>query len=144
MTRTAERRSTTNTSRGATPSPEQPPTTPLDERPIAVELSRSQIQEIVRAASQRAGGGSLFAVLRESSRIDISAVARTNPKLSSSLLTGLAVLGVFPRDGSSLSNTEVARALNIGANTAYRYVATLRAVGLVRRDPSTRRYSSAL
>ncbi len=143
MTRTGERRCRTNVGR-ATPSPEQPAPTPVDERPIAVELSRSQVEEIVRAASQRVGGGSLFAGLRESSRIDISAVARTNPKLSSSLLTGLAVLGVFPRDGSSLSNAEVAQALNLGVNTAYRYVATLRAVGLVRRDPSTRRYSSAL
>jgi hypothetical protein len=127
------------------PSPaEQLPPTLVEERPIAIVLSRSQVGEVVRAASKRAGGGSLFTGLRESSRIDLAAVAGTNPKLSSSLLTGLAVLGVFPCDGSSLSNAEVARALGIGVNTAYRYVATLRAVGLVRRDPSTRRYSSVL
>jgi hypothetical protein len=142
MTRSGERRSTANR---ATPSPaEQLPRTPVEERPIAIELSRSQVGEVIRAASKGAGGGSPFKVLRESSRIDVAAVAGTNPKLSSSLLTGLAVLGVFPCDGSSLSNTEVARALGIGVNTAYRYVATLRAVGLVVRDPSTRRYSSVL
>ncbi len=116
------------------PSPaEQPPPNPADERPVAIELSRSQIGQVIRAASRSAGGAPLFTNLHESSTIDIASVARTNPKLSGSLLTGLAVLGLFPRDGSELSNADIARALNIGVSTAHRYLATLLAAGLLQR-----------
>ncbi len=108
---------------------------------IVIELSRSQVDQVIREASQSAGAASPFTGLYESSPLDISVVARGNPRLSGSLLTGLAVLRVFPRDGSELSNAEVARTLNIGVSTAHRYLATLLAAGLVHRDPSTRRYS---
>jgi hypothetical protein len=108
---------------------------------IVIELSRSQIDQIIRKASQSGGGASLFTGLYESSTLDISVVARNNPRLSGSLLTGLAVLGLFPRDGSELTNAHIARALNIGVSTAHRYLATLLAAGLVQRDPNTRRYS---
>jgi Fic family protein len=119
----------------------QLPPTPAEERPIAIELSRSQVDQVIRGASQSADAASVFTNLHESSTIDIASVARTNPKLSGSLLTGLAVLGLFPRDGSELSNAHIARALNIGVSTAHRYLATLLAAGLLQRDPRTRRYS---
>jgi Fic family protein len=126
----------------AMPGPDgPPPPDPAGERPIAIVLSRSQVDQIFRAASQSAGAGSLFTGLHESSTIDISAVARASSRVSASLLTGLAVLGVLPRDGSELSNVQIARALNIGVSTAHRYLVTLLAVGLVQRDPNTRRYS---
>jgi Fic family protein len=120
---------------------EQLPLALADECLVAIKLSSSQIDQVIRAASRSAGAASLVTNFHESSTIHIAGVARNNPRLSGSLLTGLAVLGLFPRDGSELSNADVARGLNIGASTAGRYLATLLAAGLVQRDPNTRRYS---
>jgi hypothetical protein len=108
---------------------------------IVIELSRSRVDQIIRAASQSAGAASLFTGLYESSTTDIFVVARGNPRLSGSLRTGLAVLGVFSPDGSELSNAEVAPALNIGMSTEHRDAATLLAAELVHRDPNARRFS---
>jgi hypothetical protein len=132
---------TANIGRAMSSPAEQLPSTPADECLIAIELSRSQIDQVIRAASRSAGASSLVTNLHESSTIDIAAVARNNLRLSGSLLTGLAVLGLFPRDGSELTNADVARGLKIGVSTAHRYLTTLLAAGLLQRDPKSRRYS---
>ena len=63
-----------------------------------------------------------------------------NPRLSRSLLLGLLVLACFPPDGSFLPVKEAARILDASASTTHRYCKTLVAVGLLERDPRTRRY----
>jgi DNA-binding IclR family transcriptional regulator len=62
-----------------------------------------------------------------------------NPHMSRGLLTGLVMLAAFPADGSYISSAEVARALGLHASTAQRYLMTLEAVGLVERNPLTRK-----
>jgi IclR family pca regulon transcriptional regulator len=64
-------------------------------------------------------------------------------RFSRSLLSGLLLLASFPADGSYLSNTEVARANGMNMSTSHRYISTLVAVGLLERDPGTRRYRRA-
>ena len=64
-------------------------------------------------------------------------------RLSRSLLAGLLMLASFPTDGSYLANAEIARMLGMNPSTTHRYVSTLVAVGLLERDPSTRRYRLA-
>ncbi|HLM87396.1 MAG TPA: helix-turn-helix domain-containing protein [Solirubrobacteraceae bacterium] len=61
-------------------------------------------------------------------------------RLSRSLLSGLLVLSCFPADGRSLGIAELARILAMNTSTTHRYVTTLLAVGLLERDPATRRY----
>ena len=61
-------------------------------------------------------------------------------RLSRSLLHGLLMLAVFPVDGSYLGNADLARMLGMNQSTTHRYLSTLVAVGLVERDPATRRY----
>lgn len=65
-------------------------------------------------------------------------------KLSRSLLSGLLLLASFPADGGFLGNAEIARTLAMNNSTVHRYLQTLVAVGLVQRDPRTRRYRLAL
>ncbi len=60
-------------------------------------------------------------------------------RLSRSLLAGLLMLMSFPTDGSYVGNAELARTLDMNASTTHRYLSTLVAVGLVERDPDTRR-----
>jgi DNA-binding IclR family transcriptional regulator len=50
------------------------------------------------------------------------------------------MLASFPSDGSYLGNAEIARMLEMNPSTTHRYVSTLVAVGLLERDPATRRY----
>jgi hypothetical protein len=64
-------------------------------------------------------------------------------RLSRSLLAGLYVLSCFPLDGRPLGVGELAQMLDMSASTSHRYISTLTAVGLLERDPVTRRYRLA-
>jgi hypothetical protein len=111
---------------------------------IVVELSPSQVDRVVRAASE---GGSMSVLLSglENVRdaIEAQPAQFNDSRLSSSLLAGLMLLASFPTDGSYLGNAQLARLLGMNVSTVHRYLQTLVAVGLVERDPSTRRYRLA-
>jgi DNA-binding IclR family transcriptional regulator len=64
-------------------------------------------------------------------------------RLSRSLLSGLLVLSCFPDDGGYIGIGELARMLDMNTSTTHRYVTTLLAVGLLERDPTSRRYRIA-
>jgi DNA-binding MarR family transcriptional regulator len=64
-------------------------------------------------------------------------------RLSRSLLAGLLMLASFPGEGAYLGNAQLARMLGMNPSTTHRYISTLVAVGLLERDPSTRRYRLA-
>ncbi len=66
-----------------------------------------------------------------------------DPRLSRSLIAGLLMLASFPADGGYVGNGELAQMLGMNQSTAHRYISTLVAVGLVERDPETRRYRLA-
>ncbi len=114
--------------------------------PVHIELSRAQVDQVVRAASD-AGNISLLLTgigdSREALERAVAQVGDTDSHLSSSLLSGLLVLAAFPEDGSSLGNAEVARMMRMNPSTAHRYITTLVVAGLLEKDPSTRRYRLA-
>ena len=111
---------------------------------VAIELSPAQIDRVIRSAAE---GGSMSVLL--SGLSDVREVLAREPRqmedsrLSRSLLAGLLMLASFPADGSYLANAEIARMLGMNPSTTHRYVSTLVAVGLLERDPSTRRYRLA-
>jgi hypothetical protein len=108
---------------------------------ITIELSAAQVDRVVRDA---ADGGNMSVLL--TGLKDVRTVLAQEPRqledsrLSRSLLAGLLMLASFPADGSYLGNAEIARMLDMNPSTTHRYVSTLVAVGLLERDPSTRRY----
>jgi hypothetical protein len=114
--------------------------------PVHIELSRAQVDQVVRAASD-AGSMSLLLTGLGDSREALERAARqvgnTDSNLSSSLLSGLLVLAAFPADGSSLGNAEVARMMGMNPSTAHRYITTLVVAGLLEKDVGTRRYRLA-
>jgi DNA-binding MarR family transcriptional regulator len=108
---------------------------------ITIELTRPQIDRVVREAGQENGVSGLLRGLAEdgamASRYEALA---DSPRLSRSLLLGLLVLATFPGDGTSLAVTDVASQLGMSPSTTHRYMTTLLAVGLLDQDPRTRRY----
>jgi hypothetical protein len=108
---------------------------------ISIELSPSQVDRVVRGAADRGNMSVLLSGLS-----DVREVLAREPsqmedsRLSRSLLAGLLMLASFPTDGSYIGNAEIARILDMNPSTTHRYVSTLVAVGLLERDPATRRY----
>jgi hypothetical protein len=114
---------------------------------VSIELSKSQIDQVVRSAGQ---GGTLSVLLAavDDPRWPLSLESdewaqpaqMDDRRLSRSLLSGLLVLSCFPADRGYLGIAELARTLKMNTSTTHRYVTTLLAVGLLERDPSTRKY----
>jgi hypothetical protein len=109
-----------------------------------IELIPSQVERVVRAA---ADGGSISVLLSGLERVRGTLATRPaqlqDPRLSRSLLAGLLLVASLPGDGSYLGNAQLARLLGMNVSTVHRYLQTLVAVGLVERDPGTRRYRLA-
>ena len=118
--------------------------TAVNARPLRIELSQAQVDEVMRHAS---GSGDMSMVL--SGIGDAGLIWASNPeilddtRLSRSLLLGLFVMAAMPADGSYTGCTQIARTLDITSSAAHRYLSTLVAAGLVAREPTTRKYRLA-
>ena len=67
-----------------------------------------------------------------------------DPRFLRSLLQGLMILASFPVGGAGGAVTDVADELGLGASMTHRYASTLLEVGLLERDPASRRYRRAV
>jgi hypothetical protein len=102
--------------------------------PIAITLSPTQVDAVVRAAS-RSRVPSVSTL--------IGGYLPTNsddPRLSQSLLRGLSLLTCFGPDGAARGIVELARDAGMSPSTAHRYASTLVELGLLERDPKSRKY----
>lgn len=115
-----------------------------------IELSKAQVDQVVRDAGQGGTMSVLLSALRDPDwtlALDSDDWAypaqMEDRRLSRSLLSGLLVLSCFSLDGEDLGIAELARMLNMNTSTTHRYVTTLLAVGLLERDSSSRRYRLA-
>jgi hypothetical protein len=118
--------------------------------PVSIELSKAQVDQVVRSAGQGGTMSVLLSALKDPSwtlTLDsdewVYPAQLEDRRLSRSLLSGLLVLSCFPSDGSYLGIAELARMLGMNTSTTHRYVTTLLAVGLLERDAATRRYRLA-
>ncbi len=118
---------------------------------VRIELSKSQVDQVIRAAGQGGTMSVLLSALKDPRwKLSLDSDEWGYPaqmddrRLSRSLLSGLLVLSCFPPDGGYLGIAELARTLDMNTSTTHRYVTTLLAVGLLERDPATRRYRIAM
>lgn len=118
---------------------------------VVIELSKAQVDQVVRAAGQGGTMSVLLSALKDPEwtlALDSGEWAyptqMDDRRLSRSLLSGLLVLSCFPFDGGYLGIADLARMLDMNTSTTHRYVTTLLAVGLLDRDPATRRYRLVL
>lgn len=114
---------------------------------VLIELSKAQVDQVVRSAGQGGTLSVLLSAVKDPAwplSLDSDEWAypaqMDDRRLSRSLLSGLLVLSCFPPDGGYLGIAELARMLNMNTSTTHRYVTTLLAVGLLERDPGTRKY----
>lgn len=117
---------------------------------VMIELSKSQVDQVVRGAGEGGTMSILLSALRDPDwTLAVDSEDWSYPeqmedrRLSRSLLSGLLVLSCFPADGGYLGIAQLARMLDMNTSTTHRYVTTLLAVGLIERDPATRRYRVA-
>ncbi len=117
---------------------------------VLIELTKGQVDHVIRAAGQGGTMSVLLSALKDPKwTLSLGGDEWSYPaqmddrRLSRSLLSGLLVLSCFPYDGGYLGIAELARMLDMNTSTTHRYVTTLLAVGLLERDPSTRRYRIA-
>jgi IclR helix-turn-helix domain len=116
----------------------------LGREPVCIELSATQIDRVVRAASASGSMSMLLSGLDGMRKMLVAGPKQLKyARLSRSLLSGLLVLASFPADRSYMRVTEAARMLDMSPSTTHRYLATLLVVGLLEQDPRTRQYRLA-
>lgn len=105
---------------------------------VQIELTRRQIEDVLRAVTGEGTFGAMFAGLRGAPEVvEANPAILHDRDLSRSLLRGLLVLASCPE---WVAVNEVARGLSLSASIAHRYMATLLAAGLLEQEPQTRRY----
>ena len=102
--------------------------------PITITLSPAQVDHVVHAASSSRGPGisTLIGSYLPSDSDD--------PRLSRSLLRGLSLLGCFASSETARGIVELAHDAGMSPSTAHRYASTLVELGLLERDPKSRKY----
>jgi hypothetical protein len=130
-----------------------------EDQDIAIALSPAQIEQVIRSAGYATNGtvSSLLAAaldnahctsegdaqarnfLREATQLAMNS-ALGDPQLSQSLLRGLAVLSCYGPERPWRPIVDLAKELGMSPSTTHRYVKTLRAVGLLEQNPTTREY----
>lgn len=115
----------------------------MSEIRVTIELSKAQVERVVRAAGK---DGGLLGLAGWMERLELRSFPGQldDQRLSRSLMLGLMVLASFPADGVARSVKHVATDLDMGVSTTHRYVSTLVEVGLLERDPVSRKYRRAV
>jgi hypothetical protein len=125
---------------------------------IAIALSPAQIEQVIRSAGYASNGtvSTLLVAaldnahlapdgdrgngsLHDATQLALSS-ALGDPQLSQSLLRGLAILSCFGPERPWRAIIDLAKELEMSPSTTHRYVKTLRAVGLLEQNPTTREY----
>jgi hypothetical protein len=128
------------------------------ENDIAIALSPTQIEQVIRSAGQAKDGaissllvaaldnahsssnaGERHSSLHEATQLALTE-ALNDPQLSQSLLRGLSILSCYGPERPWRAIIDLAKELNMSPSTTHRYVKTLRAVGLLEQNPMTREY----
>ncbi|HEY2631330.1 MAG TPA: helix-turn-helix domain-containing protein [Solirubrobacteraceae bacterium] len=128
------------------------------DKDIAIALSPAQVEQVIRSAGQtrngtvsslliaaldnahgRGGNGDGRGSLHQAAQSAL-AEALADPQLSQSLLRGLAILSCYGPERPWRAIIDLAKELGMSPSTTHRYVKTLRAVGLLEQNPTTREY----
>lgn len=112
----------------------------MNDSGISIELTRPQIDQVIRGRSKADGISTLLRTLADRELAATFQALSASPRLSRSLMLGLLVFACFPADSEDLAVTDVATKLELSPSTTHRYLSTLLAVGLLEQDPRTRRY----
>jgi IclR helix-turn-helix domain len=126
---------------------ERPPPSAPRMQDISITLSIPQVGHVLREATGTGGLRNMLMGQVDDLRVAIAAVLE-DPQLKShqisySTLKALDVWCAFAPPGTIRGIHEIARELRLSASTTHRYVQTLLEIGLIERDPQTRKYRIA-
>lgn len=126
---------------------------------VSIELSSAQVEQVIRSVGHAKNGplSNLLLAALDNARMangedhqtrrsvhegtqSALATALDDPRLSQSLLRGLAVLSCYDVERSWRTIIDLAKELDMSPSTTHRYVKTLRAIGLLEQNPTTREY----
>jgi IclR helix-turn-helix domain len=125
---------------------------------VSITLSSLQIEQVMRLAGQsrngtvsnlllaaldnayQPGNGAEGSPTLQRATQEALEEALNDPQLSQSLLRGLAILSSYGPERPWRAIIDLAQQLDMSPSTTHRYVKTLRAVGLLEQNPSTREY----
>lgn len=126
---------------------------------ISITLTPVQVEQVVREAGQAPDGlvsNLLLAALdnayepppgSEQGAYDLQRAsqdaleaAMSDPQLSQSLLRGLSILASYGPERPWRAIVDLSEQLGMSPSTTHRYVKTLKAIGLLEQDPTTREY----
>jgi hypothetical protein len=112
---------------------------------ISIELSDSQLREVLRGALQSHSRQDVAGSKDSRSALSTAAgrallLESGGSQISYTLVRGLAVLSVFPAGGRARGVTEVATELHMKTSTVHRLITTLHALGYLERDVDSREY----
>jgi DNA-binding transcriptional ArsR family regulator len=126
---------------------------------ITIALSPLQVEAVLRAAGHQRngtvsnlllaalgnayrpnGGGNHKGTQLQNATREALEDALGDPQLSQSLLRGLAILASYGPERPWRAIIDLAQQLGMSPSTTHRYVKTLRAVGLLEQNPTTREY----
>lgn len=108
---------------------------------VCIRLSRTQVNEVVRAAGPTSAILGLLQDLGADRRIPIvDEPTMSDRRLSRSVLAGLLVLACFTTESTERKVKDVATQLGMSPSTAHRFIKTLEAAGLLEQNPDTRAY----
>ena len=110
---------------------------------ITIELSRAQVNQVVRAAADDEELLGLLGQRLKDRDVKVTRATMDDARFSRSLLRALMVLASYPADGTARSVSDVAKRLGMGISTTHRYTSTFAEVGVLERDPVSRQYRLA-
>jgi hypothetical protein len=134
---------------GKSPQPGKPTPPQPEEETVTLKLSTEQIKRVVQLASEgeatsaRTSGSEPEDPRQTHPRASLQRRCISHledERLSQSLLRGMLILACFFAEDSEQGVAQLAEHLQMNTSTIYRYVTTLMAVGLVERNPATRKY----
>jgi hypothetical protein len=109
---------------------------------VSITLTDWQVARVISEASGGTGVTALLAGLNNPQTLRSSVLALLDEeRYSRSILRALLVLGAFPADGSERELTDLARQIDLSPSTTHRYIATWTALGCLKQEPRSRRYS---
>jgi hypothetical protein len=112
---------------------------------VTVALNESQVATVVRKAAAGSGlHGLLLAITSRAALTGLERQISGDSRYSRSLLRALLVLAAVPANGEPREVAEVAQEAELSPSTAYRYLQTWLASGVLEQNPRTRRYMRVL
>jgi DNA-binding MarR family transcriptional regulator len=115
---------------------------PMSTSGLSITLTKAQAAQLLRDASAQQRTADVVAGLDVPAQLLTSARrVMDDDRYSRSLARAMMVFASFPSDGQPRSVTDLAEQLTMSLSAVHRYLATFAEMGLLERDPATRRYS---